>query len=49
LRDLERSPDDWFYALRAMTGANPVTAAMAGDVRRMAQAWIHWGHQRQMI
>jgi hypothetical protein len=46
LRSLKREPADWFYALRAITGANPVTTAMAGDVRQMSQAWINWGERR---
>jgi hypothetical protein len=45
LGSLRREPDDWFYALRAVTGANPVTAAMAGDMKRMTAAWLHWGRQ----
>lgn len=49
LHSLEREADDWFYALRAITGENPVTATMAGDVRRMADAWIVWGRQKGLL
>ncbi|HET6383406.1 MAG TPA: hypothetical protein VFJ58_08455 [Armatimonadota bacterium] len=40
LRRLRREPDHWFWALEAITGANPVPSDVAGDVPRMAEAWI---------
>ena len=43
LRDLQQEMNDWFFALEAMTGESPITAAMAGDVQQMADAWIAWG------
>jgi hypothetical protein len=49
LQTLRRQPDDWFYALRAITGENPVTAQMAGDVKRMTNAWISWGIKRGLL
>ena len=33
LDELRREPDDWFWALHAITGANPVPAASAGNIR----------------
>jgi hypothetical protein len=49
LRSLKRQPNDWFYALRAVTGENPVPASAAGDVRRMANIWIAWGEAEGLI
>ena len=46
LAELRRDPDDWFWALHAITGANPVPAESRGDVHAMADAWLHWGLQR---
>jgi len=46
LRELEREPDHWFWALRAITGADPVPPASRGKVRDMAQIWIGWGRQQ---
>jgi len=44
LEDLQEHPlTDWFWALNAITGANPITAAIAGDMEAMAAAWITWG------
>jgi hypothetical protein len=43
LRELEDEPNDWFWALRMITDADPVTAEQAGDMEAMAQAWLRWG------
>jgi hypothetical protein len=49
LRSLQREPDDWFYALRAITGDNPVPASAAGNMREMTDAWLQWGRARGLI
>jgi hypothetical protein len=46
LRDLQRRPDHWFWALTAMTGEDPVPPEDAGDMRKMAEAWIQLGRAR---
>jgi hypothetical protein len=47
LRDELRSgePDDWFVALWAITGENPVPLDHRGKIREMAEAWIKWGER----
>jgi hypothetical protein len=45
LRELEREPDHWFWALKAITGADPVPADSRGNIRDMARLWIEWGRQ----
>jgi hypothetical protein len=42
LRDLEENHTHWFGALRGITGANPVPAAAAGNIPKMAEAWLRW-------
>lgn len=49
LQSLVREPADWFYALRAITGANPVTQPMAGDMNKMTEAWLKWGAKRDLV
>jgi hypothetical protein len=49
LRSLRDDADDWFYALRAITGENPVSASMAGDMTKMSKAWLEWGEQQGLI
>ncbi len=46
LRELERRPNHWFAALRALTGADPVAPADRGRLGVMAEAWIKWGKER---
>jgi hypothetical protein len=46
LAELRREPDDWFWALHAITGANPVPAARGGSLPAMAEAWIQWGVEK---
>jgi hypothetical protein len=49
LQELEREPDQWFWALEAITEENPVPPDAAGNVAAMAQAWLRWGRQRGFI
>jgi hypothetical protein len=49
LEELQREPDQWFWALEAITEENPVPPEAAGKVRLMAQAWIDWGKQRGLV
>lgn len=43
LKELEREPNHWFWALRAITGVNPVKPENRGRIKRMAQDWLDWG------
>jgi hypothetical protein len=45
LRDLSSTGSHWFWALRAITGVNPVRAEDTGYARRMTQAWLEWGRR----
>ncbi len=45
LRELEREPDHWFWALQSITGANPVEPEQRGRLTQMALAWIQWGKE----
>ena len=49
LASLQREPDDWFYALRAITGVDPVRATHAGIMPKMSETWLNWGRQRGLI
>lgn len=35
-------PDQWFWALRAITTQNPVRPEDRGNFPKMARAWIEW-------
>jgi hypothetical protein len=40
--ELRQEPDQWFWALKAITGADPVAEADRGNVRAMTQTWLNW-------
>lgn len=43
LRDLAaHGPNDWFWALTAITGENPISEAIAGNMKAMTEAWLQW-------
>lgn len=43
LEELQREPNQWFWALEAITSQDPVPPADRGQLDRMAAAWIAWG------
>ena len=45
LRELEREPDHWFWALRAISGEDPIPPESRGKIDQMTAAWLRWGRQ----
>jgi hypothetical protein len=45
-RELTVAPAQWFWALRALTGENPVDEAHRGDIPKMTADWLGWGKQQ---
>jgi hypothetical protein len=45
-RELETSPDHWFWALSAIAGEDPVPPEDKGDLRAMAHHWLQWARRR---
>lgn len=45
LRDLQKEPEHWFVALRAITGAQPVSSDDRGQIDKMAEAWLRWAKE----
>ena len=44
LNDLKcNGPNDWFWALTMITDQNPITEAIAGNMKAMTEAWLQWG------
>ena len=39
-------PDHWFWALKAITGTDPVSNEDRGNLKRMAATWLEWGAQQ---
>ena len=49
LRELDREPDHWFWALTAITGEDPVPPEDAGDIEKMTEAWLRLGRRRGLL
>jgi len=43
LHDLIQNGGNWFWALAAITGENPVNPDDAGKTKKMKEAWQQWG------
>jgi hypothetical protein len=48
-RELQENPDYWFWALRAITEEDPTTPEDAGNLERMAKAWLAWAKEHGYI
>lgn len=49
LKELEREPAHWFWALHYITGVNPVPPEGEGKLKEMAKAWVDWGKKQGYI
>jgi len=46
LSDLEARPSLWVWALPRITGENPVPPSDGGNIPKMTDAWLKWGHEK---
>lgn len=49
LTEMQREPGQWFWALAAITGENPVPPADQGRLAAMTDAWLKWGRDNGWI
>jgi len=49
LREMAAKPDQWFWALKSITGEDPVSPECRGNVKEMSKAWLKWGRERGYI
>jgi hypothetical protein len=47
MNELSIEPALWFWALKAITGADPVPPDRRGDMQAMASEWIKWWDRQQ--
>src|SRR4051794_36594355 len=45
-KELRTAQDYWFWALKAITGEDPVPEKDRGRIRRMKRNWINWADER---
>lgn len=43
--ELAKEPDHWFWALKSITGEDPVPVEQRGMIREMTRAWLHWARE----
>lgn len=48
-RELMASPNHWFWALKSITGEDPVPVADRGNLAKMTEAWVKWGKQEGYV
>ena len=49
LEEMRNRGGHWFWALRAITGENPVLPEHRGNVEAMTQDWLQWGRDQGCI
>jgi hypothetical protein len=46
LRELEQKPDLWYWALKCITGADPVPPEFKGQHQKMRDIWLQWAKEQ---
>ena len=49
LKRLSVQPNHWFWALRMISGEDPVPACDVGKIDAMRDAWLAWGRERDLV
>jgi len=46
LSEMKRKPGHWFWALKSITGEDPVLPEQTGQITQMTEAWLRWGKEQ---
>lgn len=49
LSEIEKKSGHWFWALKSITGEDPVLLNQRGRVKEMTQAWLRWGKEHNYL
>jgi len=49
LEALQEGGGDWYWALKAISGIDPVPPKDRGAIPRMKNAWLDWGRARGLL
>ncbi|MEP9412145.1 MAG: hypothetical protein HRF42_12255 [Candidatus Brocadia sp.] len=49
LVEMKKKPGHWFWALKSITGEDPVLPNQRGRVKEMTQAWLRWGREKKYL
>lgn len=45
LVEMKKKPGHWFWALKSITGEDPILLEQRGRMKEMTQAWLRWGKE----
>ena len=46
LNEMKKKSGHWFWALKAITGEDPVLPNQRGRIKLMTEAWLNWGREQ---
>lgn len=46
LAEIREKPGHWFWALKSITGEDPVVPEQRGRMKEMTEAWLCWGKKQ---
>jgi hypothetical protein len=49
LKEMSETLDHWFWALKAITGEDPIREEQRGNLEEMTRAWLSWGKSHNYI
>jgi len=49
LRELGKELDHWFWALKAISGEDPIPTEHRGKMKQMAADWLQWGREKGYV
>lgn len=49
LNEMKVKPGHWFWALKSITGENPVMPEYKGKISKMTECWLDWGREKGYI
>ncbi len=49
LNELSKAPNHWFWALKSITGEDPVPLEARGRTKKMVDTWLEWGRHQGYI
>jgi len=49
LSEMKIKRGHWFWALKSITGDDPVAPSDKGNIKKMTQVWLRWGREQGYI
>jgi hypothetical protein len=49
LNEMAYKPGHWFWALKAITGEDPISPEHRGRIKEMTKSWLQWGKNQDYL